>query len=171
MNARNERKISRQYCTGKLRCDYAHVGLHDVEAGRLWIAKKRFGVSPIRVSHARLLSDGSSSTSTADKDRYQCYWFHTPGTGSGYVQGYPIEWNEGHLLIRLDPSWNYATRQLIPATDTAKIERNIEQQYQWGQKMFKTYLDLKPKFPFSWHMIGPRARDSMFYIERQERGY
>ena len=30
------------------------------------------------------------------------------------------------------------------------------------------YGELKPDFAFSWHMVGPRASDSMFYIERKE---
>ena len=163
-----QRKVSRQYCTGRLRADYAHVGLFDVEQRRTWIAKKRFGVVPIRVSHARLLAGGGHETSTADKDRFVCYWFHTPGTGSGFVHGYPIEWGEGHVLVRLDPSWNYATCRFVASTDTAKVDRNIEQQYQWGQRIFQSYVGLKPKFAVSWHMIGPRATDSMFYIQRVE---
>ncbi len=163
-----ERKISRQYCTGKVRADYAHVGLFDVPQRRYWIAKKRFGVNPIRVSHARLLAGGGEDASTADKDRFVCYWFHTPGTGSGFVHGYPIEWGEGHLLIRLDPNWDYAQRRFIPSTHTKQIDHNVEQQYDWGRKLYDMYLALKPKFPLSWHMIGPRATDSMFYIQRAE---
>jgi len=166
-----ERKISRHHCSGKLRVDYAHVGLYDVADRRMWIAKKRFGVVPVRVSHARLLATGDHDTSTADKDRFVCYWFHIPGSGTGYVHGYPIEWSEGQLLIRLDPNWDYVNRRFIPSTDTAKVDRNVEQQYGWGQKMFETYAALKPKFPISWHMIGPRAADSMFYIERKESPY
>lgn len=164
----SERKISRQYGTGKIRADYAHVGLYDVQQRRLWIAKKRFGVVPIRVSHARLLAGGGPATSTADKDKYLCYWFYTPGCGSGFVHGYPIEWAEGHLLVRLDPNWDHATGKFVPPTDTARVDRNTEQQYQWGQKIFDAYTALGPKFPVSWHMIGPRATESMFYIQRIE---
>lgn len=163
-----DRRINRQYCTDKIRVDYAHVGLYDVSEKRIWMAKKRWGVVPVRVSHARLLVGGTQDTSTAEKDRYVCYWFHTPDTGEGYVHGYPIEWDEGHLLVRLDPNWNYLTRQFIPSTDTAKIERNIEQQYAWGRLIFDAYAARKPKFPMSWHMVGPRAADSMFYIQRLE---
>lgn len=150
--------------------DYAHVGLYDVKQAKPWIAKKRWNVVPVRVSHARLLVGGTQDTSTAEKDQYLCYWYHTPGTGEGYVHGYPIEWDEAHLLIRLDPNWNYATRTFIPRTDTAKIEKNINQQYAWGQRLFDMYTALKPKFPLSWHMVGPRAADSMFYIQRVEPG-
>lgn len=162
-------RINTTYCTDDLRIDYAHVGLYEVSQGQLWIARKKpFGTNPIRVSHARLLTGGSQDGSTADKDRFLCYWYHTPNTGEGYVHGYPIEWEEGHLLVRMDPNWNYATRQFIASIDTAKVERNIEQQYAWGRRIFEAYAARKPAFPISWHMIGPRPADSMFYIQRME---
>jgi hypothetical protein len=163
-----ESQVNKRYCASRLRVDYPHVGLFDVRTAEMWIAKKKWGVSPVRVSHARLLVGGTQDTSTINKDQFLCYWFHTPNTGEGYVQGYPVEWEEGHLLVRMDPTWNYSTCTLIPLTDTAKIEANIERQYTWGQKIFDAYVDLKPKFPLSWHMIGPRPTDSMFYIQRVE---
>jgi len=166
--ATNYRKINLKHCTNKIRVDYAHAGLFDVKERTLWIAKKRIGVVPIRVSHARLLAEGGADSSTADKDRFVCYWCHTPGSGSGFVHGYPIEWNEGHVMVRLDPNWDYVKRKFVPSTDTVKIDRNIEQQYAWGQKIFGSYVSLKPKYAISWHMIGPRAADSMFYIQRVE---
>lgn len=162
------RRINRTYCTDKLRVDYAHVGLFDVTQRQLWIARKRWGVVPVRVSHARLLVGGTQDTSTAEKDRYMCYWYHTPGTGEGLVHGYPIEWDEGHLLIRLDPNWNYEAQEFIPTTDTAKIERNVERQYDVGKRIFEAYIVKKPRHALSWHMIGPRPVDSMFYIQRIE---
>lgn len=164
----DERRINPAYCTSELRIDYPHVGLYDVSKREIWIARRRWGVDPIRVSHARLLQGGSNTASTADKDRFVCFWCHTPGTGHGYVQGFPIEWQEAHLLIRLDPNWSYSAGQFIPNTDTARIEKNIDQQYAWGQKIFQAYQHLQPAFPLSWHMIGPRPTDSMFYIERVE---
>ena len=163
-----DRSINKQYCTSTVRPDYAHVGLYDVGERQVWIAKKRWGTSPVRVSHARLLKGGTNDTSTADKDKFVCYWYHTPGTGEGFVHGYPIEWDEAHLLIRLDPNWSYAQRKFIPNTDERRVEKNIEQQYAWGRTIFEAYAKKKPKFPLSWHMIGPRAADSMFYIERVE---
>lgn len=140
----------------------------DISDAQLWIAKKRWGSSPVQVSHARLLQGGTQSASTADKDRFLCYWYHTPNSGEGYVHGYPIEWDEAHLLIRLDPNWNYTTQTFIPNTETRKLEANIEQQFQWGKSIFDTYARKKREFPLSYHMVGPRAADSMFYIERVE---
>lgn len=163
-----DRSINKSYCTNAIRVDYAHVGLYDVTDRQTWIAKKKWGTVPVRVSHARLLKGGTQDTSTADKDKFVCYWYHTPGTGEGYVHGYPIEWDEAHLLIRLDPNWSYATKKFIPNTDARRVEKNIEQQYAWGQTIFDAYAKKNPKFPLSWHMIGPRAADSMFYIQRVE---
>jgi len=163
-----QHEINKQHCTDRIRCDYAHVGLYDVKARKPWIAKKKWGVVPVRVSHAKLLVGGTQDTSTVTKDRFLCYWFHTPNTGEGYVHGYPIEWEEGHLMVRIDPNWDYANGRFIPNTDTARIERNINQQHAWGRHLYQLYVEVKPKFPFSWHMIGPRAADSMFYIERYE---
>lgn len=163
------RVVNTTYCTDKLRTDYAHVGLYDVQEHQYWIArKKRFGMDPSRISHARLLRGGTNTTSTADKDRYVCYWFHTPGSGEGMVHGYPIEWDEGHVLVRLDPNWSYQTQKYIPNTQSRRIEKNIDMQYQWARGIFETYANKTPGFPLSWHMIGPRAADSMFYVERVE---
>jgi len=36
------------------------------------------------------------------------------------------------------------------------------------RRVFEAYASKSPRFPLSWHMIGPRAADSMFYIERVE---
>ncbi len=164
----NARAINPRYCTDRLRLDYAHVGLLDCLDSTIWIARKRFGTSPVRVSHARLLMGGTQDTSTADKDRFLCYWFHTPNSGSGFVHGYPIEWEEAHLLVRLDPNWDYVGQSLIGPSDARRQERSVEQQFAWGKRIFQAYADAQPKFPLSWHMIGPRAADSMFYMERIE---
>ncbi len=161
-------RINKRHCTNRLNADYAHVGLLDVSDLSLWIARRRFGANPIRVSHAKLLVGGDNNISVADKDRFVCYWFHTPNSGDGLVHGYPIEWDEGHLMIRLDPNWNYQAQELIRSTDAAKIEHNIDRQFAWGQRIFDAYVDCRPRFPLSFHMVGPRPTDSMFYIQRVE---
>ncbi|MEX0885435.1 MAG: hypothetical protein WD009_03250 [Phycisphaeraceae bacterium] len=164
----SQRRINRRYATDRLRVDQAHVGLLDVETLTPWIARRRLGTVPLRVSHARLLAGGTQSTSTAEKDRFLCYWFHTPNTGEGYVHGYPIEWDEGHMLIRLDPNWDHRNATFIPGTDTARVEANIDRQFDWARLLFEMYVEKGPRFPLSWHMIGPRAADSMFYVKRVE---
>ncbi|MEM7681514.1 MAG: hypothetical protein AAF288_06130 [Planctomycetota bacterium] len=165
---RPETRINKTYCTGRLRVDYPHVGLFDVKDRSFWIARKRFGLNPARVSHARLLMGVGKGGSTAEKDRFVCYWFHTPDSGDGAVHGYPIEWDEGHLLIRLDPNWSYSHQQYIASTDDRRVNKNVEQQFTWARHIFEAYAVRRPKFPLSWHMIGQRASDSMFYVERVE---
>lgn len=161
-------RIDQRYATRKLRTDYAHVGLMDVADRTLWIARKRLGANPSRVSHARLIQGGDNHAGVPEKDRFFCYWFHTPGDGEGPVQGYPIEWSEGHLMVRLDPNWSYPLQQLLSPVDTARIERNIDQQFKWGQHIFEAYAAARPRFPVSWHLIGPRPVDSLFYVQRYE---
>ena len=162
------RAINKSYCTAKLCADYAHVGLHDVSAREVWIARNRWRTPASRVSHARLLKGGSNESSTADKDRFVCFWFHTPGTGEGLLQGYPIEWAEAHLVVRLDPNWSYSQQAFIPNSDTRRVEKNIDDQFTWAASLFKRYTELAPPFPLSYHLIGPRTTDSTFYVERVE---
>ncbi len=162
-------KINTRYCTDRVRVDYPHVGLFDPQNQKLWIAKKRWtGTPAIRTSHARLLHAGSAATSTADKDHYICYWFYTPNSGEGYVHGYPIEWEEAHLLIRSNPTWDYRTQNLLPPDNPLAINRNLDHQHTAAKQIFTTYTALTPNFPISYHLIGPRPTDSMFYINRQE---
>ena len=165
----SDRVVDTRVCTDRLRVEDAHIGLFDTTENRIWIARKRWrGPAPIRLSHARMLVTGSDDGSTADKDRFLCFWYHTPHTSEGYVQGYPIEWDEGHLLVRVDPNWNHVKQELIPSTERARIEKNLDRQFAWGQRIFESYLARKPPFPLSWHLIGPRPVDSMFYVQRVE---
>lgn len=171
--------INKTYATQKLTTAYPHVGLLDVTQREMWIARKKLGQDPARTSHARLLSATTGATACADKDRFLCYWFHHPdnapqqtlgsvATASMSVHGYPIEWQEAHLLVRLDPTWDIANQCMIKSTDTRKIDRNIDQQYAWGEHIFNQYRGLKNDHPLSWHLVGPRGKDSLFYVDRAE---
>lgn len=171
--------LNKSYATTKLSTAYPHVGLFDVTERELWIAKKRMGQDPARVSHAKLLTASKGNMACADKDRFLCYWFHHPGnkpaqavgsvaTASMSVHGYPIEWQEAHLLVRLDPNWDIGAQALIKSTDTRRIDKNIDQQYAWGELIFKRYCEVTCDHPLSWHLVGPRAKDSLFYVERVE---
>lgn len=171
--------LNKTYATKRLSTAYPHVGLLDVTERQLWIAKKKMGQDPSRVSHARLLTASAGHAASADKDRFLCYWFHHPdnapqqtlgsvATASMSVHGYPIEWQEAHLLVRLDPTWDIAQQCLVKSTDTRKIDRNIDQQYAWGELIFNSYKALSNDHPLSWHLVGPRAKDSLFYVERYE---
>lgn len=161
-------RIDASHATDRLCVDDAHVGLLDTASLKLWIARKPLDASALRVSHAQLLIGGSSATGVPDKDRFLCYWYHTPGSGEGLVHGYPIEWEEGHLMVRLDPNWDYKAQTLLRSTDQRRIEKNIDRQYEWGRRIFEAYVGLRPPHPISWHLVGPRPADSMFYIARWE---
>ena len=165
-----DKQINRRYSTDRIRVSYAHVGLFDVQSRKLWLARNRRNMPAVRISHSRLLVGGTQDTSTGEKDRFLCYWYHTPGTGQGYVHGYPIEWDEGHVMVRVDPSWDFMTRKYIPPTEAARCRRSLDQQYDWGQFIYRAYVDAKPRFALSWHIVGPRPTDSMFYIERHDPG-
>ena len=162
-----ERAINHDFATDRLRLDYAHVGLYDVHMRRLWIARKRFGSNPAQVSHARLIT-GEADGSAVEKDRFLCFWFHPPNTGEGLVQGQSLDWREGHLMVRLDPYWDHYNQRFLAPTERAYVEHNLNQQYRWGQRIFHAYVTKTRKFPLTWHMIGPRAEDSMFHVERIE---
>ena len=161
-------RIDVRHATDRLRADYAHVGLLDCGDLKLWVARHADGTAALRIGHAALLTGGSSTSGVLEKDRFLCYWYHTPHTGQGLVHGYPIEWDEGHLMVRLDPNWDYRTQTLLPSTDSRRIEKNMDRQYEWGRRIYEAYVALKPAHPISWHMVGPRPSDSMFYVERWE---
>jgi len=157
-------RINRQTCTAQVVVTHSHVGLYDVVMRRPWIAQRRFGIAPQHVSHASLLANGAS----ADKDRFVCYWFYTPGVAQGAIHGQRLSPDEGHLIVRFDPYWNHLTCRLIVYTDTARLHQNAEQQYAWGRRLFEIYTAQRPRFPVSWHMVGPRPADSTFNIETAE---
>ena len=164
----SERSINKTYGSLTLSTAYAHVGLFDVASSQIWIAKKRWGNDPSKVSHARMLKGGTAQSGVADKDRFVCFWFHPPNSGEGPVHGYPIEWDEAHLLIRLDPNWSYTNQAFVPHTDPRRVEKNTDQQFAWGEKIFAAYQKAGLRHPTSYHMVGPRASDSMFYVQRME---
>jgi len=162
--------INRSHAVDRVRADYPHVGLYDVHMRRIWIAKKKWGQDPLQTSHAKLIVGGSQNTAAVEKDRFLCFWFHTPRSGEGAVHGQHLDWNEGHLMVRLDPYWDYFNQRFLQATETAYIEKNTDLQYRWGRRIFHEYLTANPKFVVNWHMVGPRVEHSMFHIERAEPG-
>lgn len=164
-------RIDRQTATATLRADYPHVGLMDVRERKLYAARRPTEGEPpaIRRGHASLLVGGSDQVGVSEKDRFLCYWFYTPRTGQGLLQGYPIEWDEGHLMVRLDPYWDYRNQRLLRSTDFRHVEKNIEQQFAWGWLIFDSYRKLRRGFPLSWHLVGPRPSDSTFYVARAEK--
>jgi hypothetical protein len=133
-------RVSARLCTNRFNGKYPHVGLYDVRQRIIWVCKP-LGGQAIRTSHARLITGADDATSTVWKDRFLCYWFYTPNTGEGYVLGYPIEWDEAHLLVRIDPNWDYDRQQLIPPELEDQANANLERQFKHGEHIFNFYRD------------------------------
>ena len=160
-------RVSTRICTDRFGGKYPHVGLYDVPARKVWVCRALAGQA-IRTAHAALITGEGNATGTVWKDRFLCFWFYTPGTGEGYVHGYPIEWDEAHLLVRIDPHWDYDRQRLIPAELDEQVSANIDRQIRHGRHILDFYVSARLKYPVSLHYIGQRATDSIFYARRIE---
>ena len=159
--------VSTKYCTTRFNGKYPHVGLYDCRERQVWVCKPLAGQA-IRTSHARLITGTDNATGTVWKDRFLCFWFYTPEAGEGYIHGYPIDWDEAHLLVRIDPHWDYDRQRLIPPELTDHVDQNLERQFRHGERILSFYEQLKLKYALSLHFIGQRAVDSRFYAKRIE---
>ncbi|HET6252320.1 MAG TPA: hypothetical protein VFE47_31830 [Tepidisphaeraceae bacterium] len=162
-------RVSTRLCTGTFNGKYPTVGLYDCRERKVWVCKPLAGQA-IRTSHARLITGSDNAVSTAWKDRFLCFWFYTPNTGEGYIHGYPIEWDEAQLLVRIDGNWDYDRQRLIPPEMEDQISENLERQHKQGERIFEFFKNCKLKYPFSLHLVGQRATDSLFYVKRVEAG-
>jgi len=160
-------RVSTRFCTNKFSGKYPHVGIYDCRERKVWVCKPLSGQA-IRTSHARLITGADNATSTVWKDRFICYWFYTPRTGEGLINGYPIDWEEGQLLVRIDPNWDYDRQRLIPPELEDQVNENLERQFKHGERIFDFFTKSKVSYPFSLHFMGPRATDSLFYVKRFE---
>jgi len=158
-------RVSTKLCAEKFNGKYPHVGLFDCRARKVWVAKALSGQA-IRTSHARLITGADNATSTVWKDRFICFWFYTPHTGEGFIHNYPIDWEEAHLLVRVDPQWDYDRQRMIPAELEDQAAANLERQHKHGERVYQFFIDSKLKYPFSLHFVGQSATDSMFYARR-----
>lgn len=158
-------QVCTRFCTDRFNGKYPHVGLYDTRERKVWVCKPLAGQA-IRTSHARLITGADNATSTVWKDRFICYWFYIPRTGEGLIHGYPIDWEEGHLLVRIDPQWDYDRQALILPELTDHIDNNLERQFKHGERIFDFFARCGLAYPFSVHYIGPRATDSLFYVKR-----
>jgi hypothetical protein len=159
--------VSTRLCTDHFNGKYPLVGLYDCRDRKVWVAKPLKGQA-IRTSHAALITGADNATSTVWKDRFICFWFYTPGTGEGYIQGYPIDWEEAHLLVRIDPHWDYDRQRVIPPDLKDQIEENLERQRRHGERIFDFFKAAPTSYPFNLHFLGQRATDSQFYARRNE---
>jgi len=160
-------RVSTKFCTDSFNGKYPHVGLYDCKERKVWVAKPLAGQA-IRTSHARLITGSDNATSTVWKDRFLCFWFYTPDTGEGLIHGYPIEWEEAHLLVRIDPNWDYDRQHYIAPEFSDHVNANLERQFKHGERIFAFFGQCGLKYPVSLHFIGQRATDSLFYVKRIE---
>jgi hypothetical protein len=160
-------EVSTKYCTNTFSGKYPHVGLYDCRDGQVWVCKPLSGQA-IRTSHARLITGCDNAMSTVWKDRFLCFWLYTPGTGQGQVLGQTLNWEEAHLLVRIDPHWDYDRQRLIPAELTSQIEQNLQRQLAHGQRILEFYREGELDYPLTLHFIGQRATDSYFAYKHIE---
>jgi len=154
------------FCVEKYNGKYPTVGLYDCRERRTWVCKPLDGQA-IRTSHAALITGVNDATGTVWKDRFVCFWFYTPGTGSGLVLGHPINWDDdAHLMIRIDPRWDYDRQRIIPAELSDQIDDNLTRQHKHGESIVRFFGQSRLKFPFNVHFIGSVASESMFYAKR-----
>ncbi len=163
----SEPRVSTKFCTQKFNGKYPHVGLYDCRERKVWVCKPLNGQA-IRTSHARLITGAENAVSTVWKDRFLCYWLYTPNTGEGLIHGYPIEWEEAHLLVRIDPNWDYDRQKLVPTELTDHVNENLERQFRHAERVFHFFRDCKLPYALSLHFIGQRATESQFYVKRIE---
>ncbi|HUB24594.1 MAG TPA: hypothetical protein VL992_04120 [Tepidisphaeraceae bacterium] len=160
-------RVNARLCTDKFKGGYPHVGLFDCRERKTWIARPLSGQA-IRTAHARLITGAGNSTSTVWKDRFLCFWFYTPNTGEGFILGYPIDWEEAHVLVRIDPQWDYDRQRLIPPELTDQTDDNLKRQFKHGDRIVEFFRAARLSYPFNVHFIGQRATDSVFYAKRVE---
>jgi hypothetical protein len=160
-------RVSAKLCTDRFSGKYPHVGLYDCRHHKVWVARPLSGQA-IRTAHAALITGSDNATSTVWKDRFLCFWFYTPRTGSGYIHGYPIDWDEAHLLVRIDPQWDYDRQRMIPTELQDQIDENVERQMHHGDRIWEFFGACSLKYPSNLHFIGQRAADSQFYVKRRE---
>jgi hypothetical protein len=160
-------QVSPKLCASTYNGKYPTVGLFDCRNRKVWVCKPLSGQA-IRTSHARLITGSENAVSTVWKDHFLCFWFYTPRTGEGYIHGYPIDWDEAHLLVRTDGNWDYERAQLVPPHLEDHVDENLERQFRHGDRICEFFAQSGLKFPFSLHLIGQRATDSQFYVRRVE---
>jgi hypothetical protein len=161
----------------RLPASFSHIGLYDIRHRKAFAARNDLARVAIELHHAELFTgrkisqDPNDAGGAAVKDRYLCFWFYAPYGRSGPVLGYPIDWSEHNLLVRLEPRWSYARQTLLPTSASAAIDANISAQLAAAAHLLSLYRAHGLDQPLSVHMIGPRAADSLFYAHRWEPKY
>lgn len=145
---------------------FAHVGVYNVLTREAFAGKDRDDQPSISLEHAQLFKGGQAGSGILVKDHYMCYWFYTPHSRTGPVQGFQLDWAEYNILIRLDPRWDYTRQTLLAAHQHSAIEENTSRQLKWGGHIGRLYRDAGLKDIINVHMIGPRPADTMMCAHR-----
>jgi hypothetical protein len=156
----------------RLTLGFPHIGVYDVRGRKAYCARNE-PVPAIDQHHGSLFQSTSARRGDAlvVKDRFMCFWFYPSHSRSGLLQGYPVDWSEHNLLVRLDPHWSYLRQALLPAHHTPAIEANINHQVEVAGHLLDLYKQAENTMAISVHMVGPRATDSLFYAHRWEPVY
>ena len=157
--------VSAKLCTDRFNGRYPHVGLYDCREHKVWVCKPLDGQA-IRTSHAALITGTDDATGTVWKDRFLCFWFYTPDTGGGLILGQALDWSAAHLLIRIDPRWDYDRQRLIAAEQTDQVAGNRERQVRHGETIVDFFEKSKLKYPFEVHFVASTAGESTFHFNR-----
>jgi hypothetical protein len=157
----------------RLTVEYPHIGIYDVRGRKAYCARNDPAAPAIDLQHGSLFQNagGHGGDALVVKDRFMCFWFYPSATRTGLLQGYPVDWSEHNLLVRLDPRWSYLRQLLLPAHHTPAIEANINQQVEVAGHLLDLYKQAGSELAISVHMVGPRATDSLFYAHRWEPAY
>jgi hypothetical protein len=148
-------QVSARFCTDTFNGKYPHVGLYDCRDARIWVCKPLSGHA-IRTSHARLITGCDNATSTVWKDRFLCFWFYIPNTGEGPIQGKTINWEEGQILVRIDPNWDYDRQRLIQSELASQVQENLQRQFAHGQRILEFYHECQLPYPVTSTSSGRR---------------
>lgn len=157
--------VSGKLCTDKFNGKYPHVGLYDCREHKTWVCKPLDGQA-IRTSHAALITGADDATGTVWKDRFLCFWFYTPDTGSGPILGRKMDWSGAHLLIRIDPQWDYDRQRLIPAELSDQVAENRQRQIRHGEAIIEFFERSNLKYPVHVHFVASTPQESTFDFKR-----
>jgi hypothetical protein len=157
-------QVSRKLCTDRFNGRYPHVGLFDCRAQQVWVCKPLNGQA-VRTSHAALITGTDDATSTAWKDRFLCFWFYTPGTGSGLLANQRVNWDEAHLVVRVDGTWDYDRQRLIPIDLQDQQADNLARQARHAARVLDFYSQCDVRSPIHLHLSGQRKGESVVSLK------
>ena len=160
--------LSTRFCTDKFNGKYPHVGLYDCRERKVWVAKPLAGQA-IRTSHARLITGADNATRTVWKDRFLCFWFYTPRTGEGTSTATRSTGRKAHLLVRIDPNWDYDRQRLMPPELEDQVNAEPRAAVQARRADLRVFPRGQAEVPDQPALHRP-ARDRVAVLREADRG-